>query len=76
MKYHEYLEHRAQPGERWDHIALKYYGDPKLTSPIMRANADVLDTPLPLIFETETLLRVPVLEEAEITQPQLPPWKR
>lgn len=72
----DYLEHVAKPGDRWDLIAHKYYGDASLISPIIRANLSVVGSPAPLIFEKETTLRIPVLPEDEVAQMQLPPWKR
>jgi hypothetical protein len=72
-----YLEHLTRDGERWDQIALAYYGDPHLYGPLVAANPEVAITPL---LDGGVLLRVPVLDRAEAeprTDPALlPPWKR
>ncbi|WP_282093034.1 tail protein X [Epibacterium ulvae] len=75
----EYFEHTTSAGERWDMIADKYYGDAMLIQPLLLANPDIvgrIDTPPPLVFSAGVVVRVPVLDEGQIAQPQLPPWKR
>ncbi len=74
-----YLEHTTQPGERWDLIAHRYYGDAKLMHHILKANPDLVgdsDSPVPLILDPGTKLRIPVLEQAQLSAVQLPPWKQ
>ncbi|WP_299773140.1 tail protein X [uncultured Tateyamaria sp.] len=75
----DYLEHTARPGERWDLIAHRYYGDAKLMHHILRANPDLVGdpaAPVPLILDPGTTLRIPILEQAQLSTVQLPPWKR
>jgi len=74
-----YLEHITAPGERWDLIAYRYYGDAKLMHHILMANPDLVgatDKSVPLVLEPGTALRIPVLEQSQIAATQLPPWKR
>ncbi|MCG7518853.1 tail protein X [Ruegeria sp. Ofav3-42] len=74
-----YLEHTTRPGERWDLIAHRYYGDAKLLHHILLANPELVgDTsnPVPLTLEPGTVLKIPVLEQSEIEAVQLPPWKQ
>lgn len=70
-----YVEHKCRQGERWDLIALAYYGSPKNIRAIIRANPDYLGR---LTFEGGEIIRVPVIDQAEATQDasQLPAWKR
>lgn len=75
----EYFEHITATGERWDLVAYRYYGDAKMIRPLLLANPDLTgnpETPAPLVFKAGIRLRVPVLADEEILQPQLPPWKR
>lgn len=75
----DYLEHTTQPGERWDLLAYQYYGDAKLMHYILQANPELVGDqsgPVPLIFEPGTTLRIPVLEQAQISTLPLPPWKQ
>ncbi|KIC38162.1 hypothetical protein RA27_20580 [Ruegeria sp. ANG-R] len=74
-----YLEHITKPGERWDLIAYRYYGNAKLLHHILKANPNMLcnpDRPVPLILEPGITLRIPVLEQAQIEAVRLPPWKQ
>ncbi|WP_170433024.1 LysM peptidoglycan-binding domain-containing protein [Ruegeria arenilitoris] len=75
----DYLEHTTQPGERWDLIAHRYYGDAMLMHHILQANPDLVgdpSSPVPLILDPGMKLRIPVLEQAQLSAVQLPPWKR
>lgn len=69
----KYIEHITQDGDRWDLIAAKYYGDSAKTGPIAAAN---LHVPLNPILSAGIVLRIPVLQVAEIDTNLLPPWKR
>lgn len=77
MNHRPYLEHLTRDGERWDQIALAYYGDPHLYEPLVSANPEVAITPL---LPAGIVLRVPVLARAEVAASTdaalLPPWKR
>ena len=75
----EYFEHLSKPGERWDLLAHKYYGDATLMHLIIEANRRLwLDdlTAIPPVIPPRTLLRIPVIEQPSIDPAQLPPWKR
>lgn len=71
----QYLEHEAQPGERWDTIAKLYYGDATHIGELVRANVALGEVP-PLVFERKTLIKVPVIEQAAADASTLPPWKQ
>ena len=77
MTERPFLEHVTREGERWDQVALAYYGDPYLYEPLVMGNPGVAITPL---LAAGIVLRVPVLEPAEVEQrvdaSLLPPWKR
>lgn len=74
----DFFEHVTGPGERWDLIAYRYYGDQYKQTVLLEANRhmwlDELGTP-PAILAPGTVLRVPVIEE-EAGDAALPPWKR
>ena len=74
----DYLEHQTKPGERWDTIAQRYYGDARLVHHILRANPEFIsgDTPPPLVFDSAVTIRVPVRAQDVIDATQLPAWKR
>ena len=75
----EYIEHETTSGERWDHIAYKYYGDGKRISELIRANRDLFLPdlkPVPIIFRGRIKIRVPILEAPALDDNLLPPWKR
>lgn len=66
-------EHLTKDGERWDLIAFKWYGDPLLYEPIIRANPDVPITPS---LPGGLTLWIPVIEAPVASLEELPPWKR
>ena len=70
-----YVEHKCCEGERWDLIALAYYGSGKNIRAIIRANPDYLGS---LSFMGGEIIRVPVIDQTDAIQdtPQLPAWKR
>lgn len=75
----EYFDHLSSPGERWDLLAYKYYGDASLMHLIIEANRRLwLDnlSAIPPVIPPRTLLRIPVIEQPGIDPTQLPPWKR
>lgn len=75
----EFIEHTTVAGERWDHIAYKYYGDAKRIRELIRANRDLfLDdlTPIPLVFTGGITIKVPVVEADQLDAAKLPIWKR
>lgn len=74
----DYLEHITQPGERWDLLADLYYGDAMMMHHLLKANPELVGDPdkrAPLVFKAGVPVRIPVLEQAQISAAQLPPWK-
>jgi phage tail protein X len=69
-----FIEHTAKDGERWDHLAARYYGQAGAFAGIVAANPNV---PITTTLTAGTVVRVPVLDEADVaTAITLPPWKR
>lgn len=72
----DYVRHIATEGERWDHIALKYYGNPLTVGPIIMANPVI---PITARIPAGTEVLIPVLEAADpaaAVASDLPPWRR
>ena len=67
------LRHITSDGERWDHLADRYYGDPYGYVRICEANPFV---PLYPVFPAGVLLAIPVIDAAPAQLADLPPWKR
>lgn len=68
------VTHRVVAGERWDHLAARYYGDALAYEGIIRANPDV---PINAFPPPGTVLDIPVLDAPPRSDPRsLPPWKR
>lgn len=75
----EFFEHTTTIGDRWDLIALAYYGTATRIAPLLRANPVLVgdvNTPAPLVFKAGVIVRVPVLEDNAVDPATLPPWKR
>lgn len=66
-----YLEHETVEGERWDQLALRYYGDATAYEGIIAANTHVLITPT---LQGGIRLRIPVIAKAVVSSSKLPPW--
>ncbi len=63
------LTHRTKDGDRWDLLALVYYGDPLHLGPLLRANpAHAAKATL----EENLLLRVPIIAKADTAPKQTP----
>lgn len=60
-------------GDRWDTIAYAAYGNINKMQTIIEANKGVSLTP---VFEDGVQLNIPVLEQENIDELNLPPWKR
>lgn len=75
----EYFEVPTKPGDRWDLLAFDYLGDASLQGLVLRANfepyIDNLDMP-PLVLEAGITVRIPVIIDDEVSEQDLPPWKR
>lgn len=72
-EYTEYIEHTTKEGERWDWISWLYYVDPFKYEIIIKENPSVVIDP---ILEAGITLYIPILEEPETTEEDLPPWKQ
>lgn len=55
----EYLLHRTVDGDRWDLLALRYYGEGSAYGLLLQANPEVPFTPL---IPAGLRLRIPILE--------------
>ena len=59
----EYLTHRTKDGDRWDLLALEYYGDPLFFGPLLEANPRQGHKTL---LEAGLRLRVPIIDRQDI----------
>jgi phage tail protein X len=67
------LRHVTTDGERWDHLAYRYYGDALAYERIIAANPDI---PMMLELPGGLELAIPVIDAVStITSLDLPPWK-
>jgi len=69
----EYYSYITKDKDRWDIISNKYYKTPTLYEEIIKANPEV---PIEPILQAGIKLRIPILEESETIQFDLPPWKK
>lgn len=69
----EYYTYITRDGDRWDMISQKYYNTPNLYEEIIKANPEI---PIKPVLDAGIKLKIPVLEESEIIQFELPPWKK
>jgi len=60
----EYLTHKTKENDRWDLLALRYYGDPLFLEPLLEANPKHAPKTL---LEAGLSLLVPILEQTEVT---------
>jgi phage tail protein X len=66
----EFLLHRTKDGDRWDLLALRYYGDGSAYGLLLEANPEAPFAPrLPAGLS----LRIPILDEAALNPPPPPP---
>ena len=65
--------YKTKPNDRWDLIAWNAYGDPKQIRILTDANPRL---PLSGDLPVNVTINVPVLEQAQINETNLPPWKR
>ena len=75
----EYLPYTTVPGDRWDLIAFRHYGEATRIAELIAANRDLFLpelTPIPLVFDRPVTIRVPLLPQRTIGADSLPPWKR
>ena len=69
----EYYTYITKDNDRWDSIAYKSYKNPTYYEEIIKANPDVEIEP---VLDAGIKLKIPVLEESETIQFELPPWKK
>ncbi|WP_457798089.1 tail protein X [Methylocystis sp. S23] len=74
-----YIVETTKPGDRWDLIAYRMYGDPSRYAPIIEANRALFATaplaPIPTVLEAGLELRIPILDDVESAD-DVPPWRR
>lgn len=75
-----FIEYVTKPGDRWDLIAHKMYGDAGRYRPIIDANRHLFSTdpltPLSPVLPVNLTLRVPILDNSAAPGPDAPPWRR
>ena len=74
-----YFEHKTKEGDRWDLLAYRYYGDQHKQTILLEANRHLFIDPLivpPMILPSGMVLKIPVIDEIDIDESNLPPWKR
>ena len=80
-----YFEHHTIQGERWDLLAYRYYGDQHKQTVLIDANRALFvdqgeATPRvvvpPMMLPSGLVLKIPVIEDVEVDETGLPPWKR
>lgn len=62
----------AYYGETWESISMDFYGTPYKVAELISCNPQYSDV---LIFEDNTELSIPILEDVEVSD-TLAPWKR
>lgn len=60
-------------GDRWDNIAYRAYGNPNEVEALIFANPSV---PVTDVLPPGLELLVPIKDDPEVQQSNLPPWKR
>ena len=69
----EYYSYITKDNDRWDTISNKYYKTPTLYEEIIKANPEI---PIEPVLQAGIKLKIPILEESETIQFELPPWKK
>lgn len=69
----EFYSYITKENDRWDLISNQFYRTPTLYEEIIKANPTVKITPL---LPAGINLKIPVLDQAETIQFELPPWKK
>lgn len=68
-----YLKHTAKQGERWDHLAYRYYGDALTYGSIIDANPHIAFCE---VLPTGATVYIPVLNIQPTNNENMPPWLR
>jgi phage protein U/phage tail protein X/gas vesicle protein len=68
-------QHTTKDGERWDTVALRYYGSASMMNRIIEANPGV---PRSDALPAGVVLNIPIIEKFEVVTDaeRLPPWRR
>ena len=69
----EYYSYVTKENDRWDLIAYKFYGDPTKYETIIKANLNLIKTP---VLTAGIKLRIPILPNEESINFELPPWRK
>ncbi|MDE5697624.1 MAG: tail protein X [Lachnospiraceae bacterium] len=67
-----YQEYITREGDTYDVLALDVYNDERMSSYIIQANPQYMET---LIFDAGVKLKLPLLDNSE-RPATLPPWRR
>ncbi|MEI8390093.1 MAG: tail protein X [bacterium] len=68
----DFYEYITKDGDRWDLIAYEFYSDATLYEGIITANPEVAIIP---ILPSGLKLKIPVIEDNNQIQFELPPWR-
>jgi len=63
------MRYTVRQGDRWDTIAYKFYGNPYLYEPIIRANPHLIGEPVP---PPGTRIEIPLIEVENETEVEVP----
>lgn len=69
----EFYEYITKEGDRWDLIAWQFYTNSTLYEPIIKANPDVSIEPT---LKSGIKLKIPVIDQQNTIEFELPPWRR
>ncbi|MEI8390467.1 MAG: tail protein X [bacterium] len=68
----EFYEYITKDGDRWDLIAYDFYSDATLYEGIITENPEIPITP---ILPSGLKLKIPVIDDNNQIQFELPPWR-
>lgn len=69
----DFYDYITKDSDRWDLIAYEFYSDATLYEPIITVNPDIPITP---ILPAGLKLKIPVIDNSDQIQFELPPWKK
>lgn len=69
----EFYTYVTKDNDRWDNISNHYYKTPTMYKEIMKANPEI---PIEPTLKSGIKLKIPVLDETQTIQFELPPWKK
>lgn len=68
----EYYSYVTVDNDRWDKISNMFYNSPNLYEKIIQANPNIPLTPL---LHAGIKLNIPIIEDSQTINFELPPWK-